>query len=288
MLKLCLFLDRINKKMCPITHKKALFPSAIFIVLCFFTLAAGCTTKPMQEYGVFLGIDAEQADRLEDYRLVVIEPSGFSHQQIKELHDAGKTVYGYVNIGAVEEYRPYYERFQEITLGTYEDWPDEWWVDVASTAWQSFIVNELGNEYAGMELDGFFLDNTDVFYHYPTDDIFQGLCTILKGLKIYDRPIIINGGDTFVSKCMEENISFILFDGINQETVFTKIDFNDKTYREQTDTAYFQEYLANAKKYGLSVYLLEYGADISLSKKIEAYCSKRGFLWYNAEDLELK
>lgn len=285
-----LFWNHLNKKICPINHKKVLFPTVLFIALCFFTLTARCMVKPTQKYGVFLGIDAEQMDRLENYRLVVIEPSEFSREQLKALHDAGKTVYGYLNIGAIEKYRSYYDRFQDITLGSYEDWPYERWVDVTSPAWQSFIVDELGNEYAAMGFDGFFLDNADVFFHYPTDDIFRGLCIILKGLKSYDRQLILNGGDLFVSRCIEENTALSLFDGINQETVFTRINFKDKTYEEQAeaDIDYFQGYLSNAKKYGLSVYLLEYGANQVLSKKIDVYCSERGFLWYNAEGLELR
>ena len=141
-----------------------------------------------------------------------------------------------------------------------------------------------------MGLDGFFLDNADVYYQYPTDNIFEGLCTILEGLRSYDLTLIINGGDPFVLRCMEEDTASALFDGINQETVFTRIDFADQTYGQQpeAETEYFQEYLSVAKEYGLSVYLLEYGADQALAGQIDAYCSENGFLWYNAAGLELR
>ena len=81
-----------------------------------------------------------------------------------------------------------------------------------------------------------------------------------------------------------------LFDGTNQETVFTKIDFTNQTYGQQAEeeTEYFQEYLSKAKEHGLSVYLLEYRADRTLSKRIDAYCSENGFLWYNADGIELR
>ena len=141
-----------------------------------------------------------------------------------------------------------------------------------------------------MGFDGLFLDNADVFCNYPTENIFQGLCKILKGLRKYDMKLIINGGDHFVAKCMENDIALSLFDGINQETVFTSIDFENKHFGIQTkdETDYFKDYLTKAKEYGLSVYLLEYCADQSLAKKIETYCSKNGFLWYNAENLDLR
>ena len=243
-----------------------------------------------QKYGVFLGINGDEFSKLSQYDIVVIEPSEFSAKQVEKLHASGKTVYGYLNIGSIEKYRPYYGRFKKVTLDVYEDWPDERWVNVASSEWQNFIINELGKQYADMGFDGLFLDNIDVYYQYPREDIFQGLRTILQGLRKYNLELIINGGDTFVSKCMDKGIAQSLFDGVNQETVFTSIDFDDESYgvQEKEETDYFKEYLSRIKNYGLSVYLLEYGADQNLSNKINAYCLENGFIWYNAKDLELR
>ena len=141
-----------------------------------------------------------------------------------------------------------------------------------------------------MGLDGLFLDNTDVFCYRPTEDIFLGLCAIMQGLRKYDLKLIINGGDLFVSKCIEKDIALSLFDGVNQETVFTNIDFENQNYgiQSEEETAYFEKYLAKVKEYGLSVYLLEYGADRFLSNKINTYCSENDFLWYNANGIELR
>lgn len=261
---------------------------------CLCAPVTGCThdhEQDSREYGVFLGIDGSEADRLKGYDIVVIEPSGFSANQIDELHADGTTVYGYLNIGALEEWRPYHDRFQDATLGAYEDWPDERWMDATSPAWQEFIVNELGKEYANLGLDGFFLDNADVYHHYPADASFEGLLAILEGLKAnHGLPLIVNGGDDFVSRCIDEGVAANLIDEVNQETVFTSIDFERKTYgeRSEEERAYWQEYLAEAKASGLSVYLLEYGADQELAKRIDAYCRKNGFLWYDARDLELR
>lgn len=262
----------------------------ICILMGLSAAAAGCVDAPRKEYGVFLGIDGEQLERLQDYRLVVIEPAELEAEQIRALHEEGRTVYGYLDIGSLEEYRPYYDRFQHLTMDVYEDWPDEWWIDVSSPEWQSFVVDELGKRYADMGLDGFFLDNADVYYRYPTEEIFKGLCSLLKGLRAYDIPLIINGGDTFVSRCMDEGTAPALFDGIDQETVFTSIDFQNESYgrQEEADTLYFQDYLARAKDCGLAVYLLEYGAEPELAEEIDSYCRKNGYLWYNAESLALQ
>jgi len=259
-------------------------------ILAIVFLISGCMPKHLTGYGVFLGINASESAKLRKYSLVVIEPSEFNAAQIEKLHSEKKTVYAYLNIGAIEKYRPYYSRFKAVTLGAYENWPDELWINTASADWQDFIVNALGKQYADMGFDGFFLDNADVYFNYQQEEVFQGLCSILKGLKGYNLPLIINGGDAFVSRCIEEGSALSLFDGINQETVFTSIDFENRSYglQKEAETDYYKEYLAKVKACGLSVYLLEYGADAALLKQIEAYCRKNGFVWYNAESLELK
>lgn len=115
----------------------------------------------MKEYGVFLGINENEAYKLDPYKLVVIVPSEFTSSTITNLHDKVKTIYGYLNIGSLEVYRPYYERFKDLTLGVYEDWPDEYWIDVSASSWQDFIINELAISYLELGFDGLG-DNTAI------------------------------------------------------------------------------------------------------------------------------
>jgi hypothetical protein len=262
----------------------------ICVFVGLFLIMSGCTAKQTCEYGVFLGLNENEIDRLDSYRLVVIEPSEFSLESIKRLHNDNKTVYGYLNVGSVEEYREYYQRFNDIFLGVYQDWPDEQWVDASSAEWQNFVVDELAKQYIDLGIDGFFLDNADVYYCFPDENIFQGLCTILQGLKKYKVPVIINGGDVFVTRCIDENTASSLFEGVNQETVFTSIDFDNQSFgiQSQEETEYFKDYLKKVKENGLSVYLLEYGANRQLSEEIDNYCLANDFYWYNAGNLDLK
>lgn len=257
------------------------------IMFCLFVLIS--CGKESNSYGVFLGINGDEIETLEHYQTVVIEPAEFTGEQVEKLHAGGKTIYAYLNIGAIENYRPYYEDYKEFTLDVYEDWPDEQWMDVSQEGWQQFIIEDLGKKYSDMGYDGFFLDNADVYYHYPEENVYQGLQSILKGLKQYQVNLIINGGDTFVSRTIDDGIAKDLFDGVNQETVFTSINFDDRTYRKQSvkETAYFKAYLEKVRETDLRVYLLEYGADSRLAKEIENYCRENGFEWYNALGLEL-
>ena len=234
-----------------------LFPLLAF---CLFGLSLHRPAKAAnsEAYGVFIGLSADEIERLRPYRTVVIEPSAFTAEQIQALHAAGKTVYGYLNLGSLESYRPYYERFANLTLAPYENWTEERWVDVSSPVWQRFVVDELGAQYVSLGLDGFFLDNCDVYALYPRENIFNGLTTMLRGL--------------------------------SQESVFTKIDFSKKRYTTQDaeTRAYYLDYLARAKEAGLKVYLIEYRPTAKLAAEIQDYCEKNGFVVYLAYEKELR
>ena len=269
----------------------SLFPLLLLCV--FFLLSLSFCTKaeiPSKDYGVFLGMDTKDLHKLKDYKMVVLEPSNFSAEQIQEIKERGTKVYGYLNIGSLENFRPYYEQFKKYTLAPYENWEEEYWMDISNPKWQDFLIKDLGQKYSSMGLDGFFLDNADIYYEYPKGEIYQGLKKILTGLKQYSLPLILNGGDSFVQRSIEESNALSLFDGVNQECVFTKIDFTKPAYlsQDKETKAYYEEYLEKAKTAGLSVYLTEYQANSELSQEIERYCKENGFLWYNAESLELR
>ena len=268
------------------------FGITVLAVICGLVLFAFAKADFIQEkyYGVFIGISKEDGMKLNNYKVLVIEPTEFNKDDIKKLHEKNKKIYAYLNIGSLENYRPYYDKFKDKTLGAYENWKDEYWMDVSDKEWQNLIVDELGKNIADKGFDGFFIDNCDVYYQFPEERIFDGLCSILKGIQKYNLDTIINGGDTFVSKCIDEKIAKEIFDGVNQECVFTSIDFENKKFGEKssTDREYFIQYLDKVKMDGLKVFLTEYGADIVTLQEIEKYCKENGFHWCNARNLELK
>ena len=268
--------------------------SICFLSIFFLVYRFGKVKQMKKDYGVFIG--ADNINKIKGYNVVVVEPASIDIGGVESLHKTNEKIYAYLNIGSLENYRPYFNEFKEKTLGLYENWEDEYWMDVSDIAWQNLIVDKLGRDIVDKGFDGFFIDNCDVYYYYPTEEIFNGLSSILQGLrslnmtKKYKIDIIINGGDTFVSRCIENKIATELFDGVNQECVFTDIDFENKTYKEknESDRGYFKEYLSNVKKHRLEVYLIEYGANSKLIKEIKNYCNENGFHWYNARESDLK
>lgn len=250
---------------------------------------AGAGFMKKKYYGVFIGIGKEDGMKLNNYEVLVLEPTEFNKYDINKLHEKNKKIYAYLDIGSLENYRPYYDKFKDKILGNYESWEDEYWMDVSDKEWQNFVVDELAKEIADKGCDGFFIDNCDVYYQFQDKNIFEGLCYMLKGLRKYNLDTIINGGDTFVSKCIDERNAKEMFDGVNQECVFTDIDFEHKTYTEKSmeEREYFIKYLKNVKSQGLKVYILEYGANKSMLREIESFCNENGFHFYNTKSLEL-
>lgn len=245
------------------------------------------------DYGVFLSVNAGKAaiKRFRNYKTIVIDvQNDFTASDIKKLKKQGHKVYSYINVGSVENYRDYYNRYEDITLGVYENWPDEKWVDVSNTKWHSFILNDLSQRIIETGVDGFFVDNIDVYYNYHNDGIYKGVENILKGLKKKGK-VIINGGDTFVSEYYEKNHNLDeILDAVNQESVFTRIiDYDKDTFGKSTseEKKYYQKYLKLVKNANKSCYLLEYTTDKKLGRKIKKYCKKKGYKYYISEKLDL-
>ncbi len=266
-------------------------PLIIFLILLIFIVKPQAAEKEIKNnYGVFIGISSKDAYRLEEYDTVVIEPESFSKADIKKLHEKGKKVYGYISIGSLEDYRDYYNKYKKLALSAYDGWEGEYWVNVGDASWQKLMLKK-SKEFKKKGIDGFFVDNADVYYHYPEKKIYNGLVKILKGMKKLKIEVIINGGDVFVSRYLKKNKKLTaVLDGINQENVFTKRDGDNLFKADDEDRDYFLEYLNKVEKTGAKIFLTEYASNENkdLRKEIEDYCSEKGWKYYITDDILLR
>jgi hypothetical protein len=239
-------------------------------------------------YGVFIGISPQEKYLLENYQIVVIDGQYFSKEDITELKNKGKKIYSYLNIGSIEDFRPYFSQWKDNFLGNYENWEEEYWMDVSNSNWQDYIVKTLAKNLIDKGIDGFFVDNFDVYYNYQQEKIYHGLEEILKNLKFYNKPVIINGGDYFIQRYLQEHEK-IFFDGISQENVFTSIDFKHKQFYKQNENVkkYYLNYLDICQRSDLKIFLLEYGKNKDILNEIKQYCDEKGYSFYYSSSLEL-
>ena len=278
------------KKLRQIALAIFIVPMVIFLVVFVFVIKSKAMTYDYDErYGVFIGIGRKDIKKLKDYQTVIIDAEHFTKADITKLKKAGKTVYTYLSIGSLEDYRNYYKAYKHLAISKYDGWEGEEWVDVSDKAWQKLMLKR-AKEFKNKGVDGFFLDNADVYYQYKEPRIYKGLVKILTDIRKLNTKVIINGGDVFVSKYLKENKDLKkIADGVNQEGVFTTL-VEDKKKGEEI-TRYYLNYLKKLSKKGIRIYLTEYivedNKDDGLEDKIADYCEKRGWDYYISDDLEL-
>jgi len=239
---------------------------------------------------VLTGDDYEAVKHLNNVDVLVIDAEYFTSAEISMLRENGiKEIYTYLNIGSIENFRSYYGEYEEYSLGEYENWPDEKWVDISRPEWQAFIINQ-AYELSKKNIDGFFIDNTDVYYLYNSEDIYNGIINVISGIKSTQKKIIINGGETFIRKWLESDASGTLIDGINQESIYTSYDFDKNRCIKNTDEniEYYTEYLLSAADRGLKIYVIEYADSFLIKKKAYSYSKKYNFTCYVSPNIELK
>ena len=163
-------------------------------------------------------------------------------------------------------------------------------MDVADARWQDFVIDGLAAGLLDKGVDGFFVDNCDVYYNYPSAENLSGLSAIMKALVGTGKKVLINGGDVFLDAyCAGGGKWSDVITGINQETVFSKILWDGDRFSaaDAEDTAYFCDYVERYGAQGADIYLLEYTTDPGIEEKIEKYCGEKGFFYYISDSLEL-
>ena len=273
-------LNSLLKKLCVVITIMAL------CILC------GCAaSESRSEYGIFIGVDPDDLpEDMKDYDIIVIDAQDFTRGQIQKFKNNGQKVYSYINAGSIEKTRSYYGKYADLTLDPYENWDEEYWVDVSSEKWQDFISYDLSQKLLDKDIDGFFVDNIDIYYQYTRPEIYNGLCNILNNLMDYDKPVIVNGGDVFVSEYISRNANIKdILTGINQETVFSKINFDQEKFEKNDEDTieYFKKYVEECKSNGLDVYITEYTTDKKLIRQIKDYCKENGFHYYISDSIQL-
>ena len=73
--------------------------------------------------------------------LAVIDSDGISKATIQQAGSRGVMVYDYINCGALEKGRSYYDKYKHLRLARYEGWSGEYWIDPTSKEWIAHCIN---------------------------------------------------------------------------------------------------------------------------------------------------
>ena len=67
--------------------------------------------------------------------LAVVDTEG-QEKAVRNAVSRGVYVYGYLNVGALEKERPYYDKLKHLRLARYDEWSGEYWIDPTNKEWK--------------------------------------------------------------------------------------------------------------------------------------------------------
>ncbi|WP_244220867.1 endo alpha-1,4 polygalactosaminidase [Paraburkholderia aromaticivorans] len=194
-------------------------------------------------YGQGSAIDLAQA--ASTFRLIVIDADpgtgtpAFSAAQIAALKANGAKVLSYLNFGACEKSRTYWNTVPSgfvscgansaAQISKYQGYP-EYWMNPANAGYQNLIVNYVAPRLAATGVDGFMLDNFEIVGHgvnsstAPCDaSCAQGGLDLVKQLRerFPDLALVPNAAPVQAIGGTTGGVSFPwLIDGVIAEQVF--------------------------------------------------------------------
>ena len=214
--------------------------------------------------------------------LAVIDSDGISKSVIQAAVSRGVMVYDYINCGALEKGRSYYEKFKHLRLARYEGWSGEYWIDCTDSAWIQHCI-----DLAAIAKDkgaiGVYLDNSDIYYMVrhikkgydrPLPDqtaVYRALRSIVCGIADIGLIVMPNGGDSFVRRFYTEHPTVIKT--INQEGCL----FEDFKRQPKSERQYRTEYMGWARKKGMYVRGIEYCKKTRHIAECKAYYLAHGW-----------
>lgn len=224
--------------------------------------------------------------------LAVIDTEGISKSDIRSAISRGVFVYGYMNAGALEKGRPYYDAYSSLRIAAYDGWPGEYWVDVTARAWQTHLC-DLAEDIRQTGAIGAYFDNPDIYYmaghgfkgkamrKSPSKEaVYKALANTINTIQ-QDIGLIVmpNGGEDFTKRFMRDYPGRIKT--INQEGVL----FEDFKRQPSKEKKYRTEWCDWARDHGAYVRIIEYPVEEPKTAKqkalytarvaeIKAYCLK--------------
>jgi cysteinyl-tRNA synthetase len=184
----------------------------------------------------------------------------FSRAQLRRLRDHGRNrVLSYFNLGAVEREREYFRHVPEgftapadnrrARLGSYDGYPDEYWMDPADPAWRRLLLDHIAPRLVAQGVDGFYFDNLEVLERTEEEGgracgarcRRAGFSLVRELRERYPRLLFVmqNAAGPLTRKARTGGGSFAeLLDGVAQEEAFTRSVRDPKVSDSDEDATY--------------------------------------------------
>ncbi len=139
-----------------------------------------------------------QALRAFDYIDIDADEGNFDNRAharavVADLRRGRRLVVSYLNIGAAETFRWYWQYAKAFKLDAYDGWPGEFWMDVREPAWHDVILERVAPVLEAAGVDGFYLDNIDVSARYTQPAFRAGVVDLVRKLRLRFPGLLIVG-----------------------------------------------------------------------------------------------
>jgi uncharacterized protein (TIGR01370 family) len=175
------------------------------------------------------------ADRLGDFDLVVVDGQEAKPAQLDELRSRGVTVLGYLSVGTIEKWRPWFRKLKRFRLNAWQDWRDEWFADVSKGGLRRFWTRHIAPKTLKKGFNGIFLDNVDMVDTRNHRHQRKGMRRLVRKLSALSREqgtlLFAQNGHGII-----ERLGLVsLLDGWNREDATWTFDFDHRRYVRQRE-----------------------------------------------------
>ncbi len=179
-----------------------------------FSLALGAT------------LNSTNVKRLATRDLVVVDGDDASKAKVKRLKAKGAIVLGYLSVGTVESWRPWFNLLRDHRLEELGDWPGERYADVSAEAVRTAFVDTIATQLLAKGFDGLFLDNVDMIETHPAqaDGMLDLVTRLSAKVHASGGALMAQNGDTIIKPYLP------LLDAWNREDPTGTYDFATSKY----------------------------------------------------------
>jgi uncharacterized protein (TIGR01370 family) len=210
--------------------------------------------------GQLKGSAEEVGARLGEFDLVVIDGQEAKPAELDALRSRGVTTLGYLSVGTIEKWRPWYRKLKRFRLNAWQDWRDEWFADVSKRKLRRFWTQRVAPKTLRKGFDGLFLDNVDMVDTRNHRHQRKGMRKLVRRLSRVshadDALLFAQNGHGILDR-----LGLVpLLDGWNREDATWTFDFDRRRYVRQpkAEIARAQDELADFAARGLIVTATDY------------------------------
>ncbi len=196
-------------------------------------------------------------DELAPFEMIILEPEHFRRHEIQNLRQQGKIIFGYVNVGEIEEYRAFADRVPDRwKLADNQHWPGHTFVHPKWKGWRKLLQTHVLNPMQEKGFDGFFLDSVDIAAPWRFPETRKDMIRLIRWIrKQYPEKMLILNNGLFLAEALIEDIHGLLI----EELFFTVDSAGRYDVRPMKQRLMLLKDILRAKtRWDLPVFLVDY------------------------------